>query len=434
MVSSRSFLFLILQLTLTVLALPSPSVEGGELLPRASAPVRGVNLGHWFLIEPWMAPNWIKSLVAESGKPAPSSIPDEWTMGQVFDKAWLARKINDHMDSWITDDDWAAMRAAKLTHVRIPVPFYAFQDLIANGEPYVAADRWNKIKASVLKAKQYGFKVWISFHGLPGSQNGQDSSGRAGAIEWASSPGNLNRTLQSWKRFVDEFTLPAYRGTIEVLESVNEPKANTDPAVKALLKTYLPAANKYLQDVNAQRGSNVRFSQHDGWLGGPTWSSLYSASDRSKMTMDLHWYYVYGDQATQTDSQRMRKVCESAQTKLPKNTGLYGQTVIGEFSIGAPAGAGGKSARDLRKSNAVSFSMDALKVYPQPYLEFLSTNFRLQQQLYEQYANGWIQWTWKMDRSGWHEWSFSDGLKYGWIGDLDRNPYGANMCKSLFGI
>ncbi|KAE8221598.1 hypothetical protein CF319_g5066 [Tilletia indica] len=433
MVSPWAFLLLTLQLTLTVLALPPPSAE--QLEPRALARVRGVNLGHYFVLEPWMAPLWMQSLVAQSGKSVSvSNIKDEWTMGQVFDKTWLAGKINAHIDSWITDADWSAMRAAKLTHVRIPVPYYAFPDLIATGEPYVAADRWNKLKASVLKAKSHGLKVWISFHALPGSQNGQDSSGRTGVIDWPNSQSHYNRSMVSWQRFVDEFTKPAYRGTVEVLECINEPKANTDPAVRTLLKTYLPAANKYLQTVNAQRGSNVRFSQHDGWIGGSTWSSLYSASDRTKMTMDLHWYYVFGSDSTLTDSQRMQKVCNSARTKLPINTNLYGQVVIGEFSIGAPAGVSGTAARDLRKSNAVTFSADALKLYPQAYLEFLSTNFRLQQQLYETFAGGWIQWTWKMDRKGWHEWSYSDGLKYGWIGDLDRNPYGSNMCKSLFGI
>ncbi|KAK0531297.1 hypothetical protein OC835_003721 [Tilletia horrida] len=433
MLSPLPFLLLGLHLSLAVLGFPSKTKN---LERRAGSPVRGVNLGNHFVIEPWMSPNWIQSLVSQSGTSVPaSSINDEWTMGSTFNKAWLAGKINEHLDSWITDADWAAMKAAKLTHVRMPLPYYAFPDLIASGEPYVAADRWSKFKANVLKAKANGLKVWISLHAVPGSQNGQDSSGRITSdIAWATKPDFYNRTMLAWQRMVDEFTLPQYQGVVETLESVNEPKASTQPDVKALLKTYYPAAASYLRNVNAKRGSNVRFSQHDGWIGGAAWSNLYSATDRTKVALDLHWYYVYGSDTTLTDSQRMQKVCNSSQQKLPINTNLYGQVVIGEFSIGAPAGAYGKAARDLPKLSAVSFSSEALKVYPQAYLEFLSANFRLQQQLYEKYAHGWMMWAWKMERPGWYEWSFSDGLKYGWIGNLDNAPYGSNMCKSLFNL
>ncbi|KAL9932091.1 hypothetical protein V8E36_009152 [Tilletia maclaganii] len=433
MVSLRISIIAALLAVRGAFALPSTPSK----LPRQSSatPVRGVNLGNHLVIEPWMAPNLISSWVKASGSSvSASSIHDEWTLGQSFDKAWLATQISSHIDSWITDADWAAMRAAKLTHVRMPVPYYMFADLIASSEPYVAADRWNKLKASVLKAKQYGLKVWLSYHAVPGSQNGQDSSGRIGVIDWPSSPDFYNRTFTAWTRIVDEFTQPQYAGTVETIEAVNEPKANTQPEVRTLLQRYLPAANQYLQNATAARNTNVRFAQHDGWLGGAAWSKLYSAAERSKVTMDLHWYYVYGSDFNTSDSTRMKKVCNSAATKLPINMGLYGQTIVGEFSIGAPRGVAVKAARDLPNNTAITFSAEARKLYPLPYLQFLSTNFRLQQQLYEKYANGWMMWAWKLDRNGWREWSFSDGLKYGWIGDLDRNPYGANMCNTLFGM
>ncbi|KAK0547528.1 hypothetical protein OC861_000371 [Tilletia horrida] len=419
------------------LCLPTAAVPTSAGAKRATPVVRGVNLGNHFLIEPWMATNFIQTLIKQSGSSASvSDISDEWTMGTLFNKTWLAGMINNHIDTWITDADWSAMKAAGLTHVRMPVPYYVFSDLIAQNEPYVAADRWTKLQASVLKARSYGLKVWLSLHGVPGSQNGQDSSGREGSIGWPSAQNNVDRTLSAWQRLVDEFTKSQYKGTVEVIEAVNEPKANADSSVRTLLQRYYPVVNRYLQQMNARNGNNVRFSQHDGWMGGsnPMWSNLYSADDRSKMTMDLHWYYIYGDSVNQNDTQRMQKVCTDAISKLPKTMSLYGQTVIGEFSIGSPKGFRYTAARSLPPSNAVTFSAAAQSLYPAAYLQFLSTNFRLQQQLYEQYANGWIQWTWKMDNSGWNDWSFSDGLKYGWIGDLNKNPYGANMCKTLFNI
>ena len=45
---------------------------------------------------------------------------------------------------------------------------------------------------------------------------------------------------------------------------------------------------------------------------------------------------------------------------------------------------------------------------------------------YEQ-ASGWIQWTWKTEQTD--EWSYSAGLKYGWIPQNPTDRQYPNICN-----
>lgn len=61
-------------------------------------PIRGVNLGGWFVLEPWM--NW--ELVGDTGA------VDQWTFDQT-DGA--EAKLQDHWGSWFTESDMAQIAA-----------------------------------------------------------------------------------------------------------------------------------------------------------------------------------------------------------------------------------------------------------------------------------------------------------------------------------
>lgn len=72
--------------------------------------------------------------------------------------------------SWIVEDDWKAIAAAGLNHVRIPVPHFAFPETFGPTIPYLSLNRFDKLKEGVLLAKKYGLKVWIDLHSVPGSE------------------------------------------------------------------------------------------------------------------------------------------------------------------------------------------------------------------------------------------------------------------------
>ncbi len=167
--------------------------------------------------------------------PYPNPIIDEWTAGLYSDKGWASYVLQKHFDEWMTEDDWKAIAAAGLNHVRIPVPYFMFAQAVGPNAPYLTLNRFAKLKEGVMLAKKYGLKVWIDLHSVPGSQNGFDNSGRAGPINWANNPSYYTQTQYAFNRLVTEFTQPAYAGVVTAIEAVNEPKVTLYPRSKTCL-------------------------------------------------------------------------------------------------------------------------------------------------------------------------------------------------------
>lgn len=64
-------------------------------------------------------------------------------------------------------------------------------------------------------ASQSNLSVIISLHGVPGSQNGQENSGLAGKILFASNTSNVDRSLNVLRNFTEEFSQHIYGGTVK---------------------------------------------------------------------------------------------------------------------------------------------------------------------------------------------------------------------------
>jgi hypothetical protein len=71
--------------------------------PYGSQKVRGVNLGGWLVLEPWITP----SLFDNTGD---SRVVDEWTFCQFAPNAQSV--LTNHWNTWITESDFAAIAAA----------------------------------------------------------------------------------------------------------------------------------------------------------------------------------------------------------------------------------------------------------------------------------------------------------------------------------
>ncbi|KAG8813125.1 exo-1,3-beta-glucanase, partial [Serendipita sp. 401] len=87
--------------------------------PYGSTKVRGVNLGGWLALEAWITP----SLFDSTGNPA---VIDEWTFSQYQDYNTAHTKLVNHWNTFITYNDLAAIKAAGLNHVRLPIGYWAW--------------------------------------------------------------------------------------------------------------------------------------------------------------------------------------------------------------------------------------------------------------------------------------------------------------------
>lgn len=61
--------------------------------------------------QPWITPSLFENL-------NDSSIIDEYTLGQKLDSDVAKSILEEHWSTWITEDDFKAIKAAGLNHVR----------------------------------------------------------------------------------------------------------------------------------------------------------------------------------------------------------------------------------------------------------------------------------------------------------------------------
>ena len=73
--------------------------------PYGSQKVRGVNLGGWLVLEPWITP----SMFDDTGNDA---IVDEWTFCQFQDTNVARSILQQHWDTFYTENDFRAIAAA----------------------------------------------------------------------------------------------------------------------------------------------------------------------------------------------------------------------------------------------------------------------------------------------------------------------------------
>jgi glucan 1,3-beta-glucosidase len=158
----------------------------------AADPIRGVNLGGWLVMEPWITPKLFERANVGVTPNADDSmaIVDEWTWHDAS-KAGLHDRtvmIEDHWNTWVTQDHLTRLRAAGITHLRVPIGYWYFNT--SKRETFASSVASYPVALQALKrmvnewAAPLGFKVLLDMHTAPGSQNGFDNSGRRGDVNF----------------------------------------------------------------------------------------------------------------------------------------------------------------------------------------------------------------------------------------------------------
>ena len=186
--------------------------------------IRGVNLGNWLVLEKWMKPELF----------AGTDAPDEDTLCRVLGRAELERRLKEHRDTWITEEDFALIAQAGLNLVRLPIPHFLFGDNSVFCDPYVPCIEY--VDRAMDWAEKYNLQILLDLHTVPDSANGSDNGGICGVVKWHLKRENLERTLQ-----VLEKIALRYRGRKGLfgIEPVNEPAAN-EILFKKVLPNYPP--------------------------------------------------------------------------------------------------------------------------------------------------------------------------------------------------
>ncbi len=293
--------------------------------------VRGVNLGGWFVLEPWITPSLFEEWAQSQ------TVKDEYTFCQTLGKGEAYSRLSNHWNNWITQSDFNQIAQAGLNHVRIPIGYWAVAPL--DGDPYVQG-QLQVLDQAIGWARSAGLKVMLDLHGgktsmarfllylltfasAPGSQNGFDNSGRYGPINWQQGA-TVQQTLDAIQGLAQRYA--GATDVVSAIELLNEPAGwavNLD-GVKSFY-------NSGYDTVRNSIGSNTLVTIHDAFQDFETyWNGFMNGqSGRYNVMIDTHQYQIFSpDQVAQSAPQHIANACAIG-NKL-KGTDKW--AVVGEWT------------------------------------------------------------------------------------------------------
>ncbi|KAI0719308.1 glycoside hydrolase [Cerioporus squamosus] len=374
--------------------------------------IRGVNLGGWFVLEPWITP----SIFENTNN---SDIIDEYTFGQLQDSDHALSVLQDHWETWITEDDFVAIKAAGLNHVRMQIGYWsvpitsADTNYTTSVDPYIPG-AWPYLLQALGWAKKHGIHVILDLHGAPGSQNGYDNSGRRGSANWAEG-NNVARTVDIVRFIADQIG-----GMIDVLELLNEP-GGYQADIAAIIADYWQDGYDAVRNVS---GTSLKVMIGDAFLGVASWDGFLTSPDATGVLMDYHEYQIFNyDQLEMSQDEHLNYSCSVLSTLSSyAKSNLY--TVSGEWSNAITdcakwlngRGVGARWDGTWQDGQPTFGSCDGYtgdsSSFSDDYKTFLRKYFESQVAIGEA-VQGWIFWTWKAENAD--DWSYQKGLEGGWI-------------------
>ncbi len=298
-------------LRLTVLQrLPRLHIEGKQFVDSLgkSVALRGVNLGGWLVEETWMTP-------VQEDPPAGSKIgqakdhkslwgPIESRLG----KDAMVRVRTSWRENWITTDDFKAIKAMGLNHVRLP--------FLARLLDEPGGMEW--LRRGVRLAKEQGLYVVLDLHGVPGSQSGEHHTGERDKNRFWFEPKYITECEGIWARLAAEFR---NEPTVAAYDLINEPMGTPNPATLHLVYGRLIAA---IRKVDPAKPVII----DDGYRGFDT-TPHADAAGWTQVAYSLHRYNF--------DAKKEADHHEKLKQELPKLLELQGYrnapVYIGEFNL-----------------------------------------------------------------------------------------------------
>lgn len=390
-------------------------------------PARGVNLGGWLVIEPFITPSFFEPYEEDGTN-------DEWVLCQQLGTG-ASEALENHYASFITEDVFKGIQDAGLDHVRLPFGYWAVE--VYDGDPYVFRTSWRYLLRSIEWARKYGLRVNLDLHGLPGSQNGWNHSGRWGHLGWfngTDGAANVERSSEIHDRLSQFFAQDRYKNIITHYGIANEPRM-----------TYLDTGSVIAWTESTYRtvrsnGMDALVVFGDGFMGLDNWQGLMTGYD--DMVLDVHQYVIFNvDQIDFTHQEKVEYACEGwteqAELSMDRTRG-YGPTLFAEWSQadtdcaryltgvgtgnrweGTFSGADGTTSSTSpgcpTKDDRCSCSSANADPghYSDAYKAFLRMFAEAQMHSFEK-GLGWWYWTWKTESSpGSTQWSYEAGLREG---------------------
>ena len=238
-----------------------------------TVPLRGVNLGGWFVMEGWMTP-------LDSG-----GLPDTYSVMQKLDSrfgvATEQSLITAYQQSWITTTDLDNIKNAGFNLVRVPVWWGQFYVLNNTSPSGWRSDAFNEMDWLVSNCASRGIYVVFDMHGAVGSQSTNGDTGQANTNQYWSNSGDQTATSYMWQQIAAH-----YNGntTVAGYDLLNEP--DNAPSNQAVWDAYSSLYNT----IRSADPNHMIFIE--GCWGSWNWSMLPAPSQYgwTNVVYEMHEY------------------------------------------------------------------------------------------------------------------------------------------------
>ncbi|EJF55770.1 glycoside hydrolase [Dichomitus squalens LYAD-421 SS1] len=390
--------------------------------------IRGVNLGGWLVLEPFIVPSLFEKYQNVTPTPAlpTGQAVDEWSLSVAMlndtTEGGGIGQIEDHYKTFITEQDFAAIAGAGLNWVRLPVPYWAIETW--PGEPFLANKAWDYVLLAIQWARKYGLRMYLELHTVPGSQNGYNHSGRLGPINFLNGYmgiANAQRTMDYVRFLTEFFSQEGYSDVVQIFGPINEPLLGIIGRDQ-LTRFYLQAHDIIRNITGIGKGPYIAI--HDGFQSDASWKDFLPGSDR--IMLDTHPYVAFGGDFNHPLDYWPQVGCVAYTNNQSQSD--FGITISGEFS-GAINNCG-KWVLNVGQNSTLTDcpTWDDW----QTWTDDMKTGIKnfVMSQMNSMALPGYFYWTWKVGNSsvtGKVEapfWSYSLGLQNGWIPDDPRSALG----------
>ncbi|SMQ45233.1 unnamed protein product [Zymoseptoria tritici ST99CH_3D7] len=355
--------------------------------------IRGVNIGGWLVLEPWITPSIFERFPREQG------IIDEYTLTQSLGAdAAVQSVLRQHWDTWATWADFKKIADSGFNVVRIPIGYWAYDN---SNSPY-ASGAAVYMDAAIDWARSVGLKIMIDLHGAPGSQNCFDNSGQKCATPGWQQGDTVQRTLAVLRTIQSKYGASSYDDVIAGIELLNEPLT--------------PSLNldNYKQFVRDGFGQQRDASQsrvviiQDGFQQTSAYNGFLTPSDANaqNVAIDHHEYQVFTPELVALQpSQHRQYVCNNAYVW---NAGDK-WTFVGEWSAAMTDcakylngyGVGARYDGSYPGSSYVGqcAGFNDINAWSQQLRDDTRGYIEAQLEAFERWSEGWVFWNFKTEGS-----------------------------------
>jgi glucan 1,3-beta-glucosidase len=273
--------------------------------------IRGINLGGWLIAERWMTPDLFKG-VESSG---------EYELVRQLGREEAARRLAQHRDTFINEQDIKWLKEHKFELVRVPVGYWLFEET----DEYISGERY--MERLLAWAKKHDIKVIIDFHGLQGSQNGKQHSGRRGVVQFFKKI-NRQKALQTLVYIVKTYGM---HSSVIGIQVSNEPRW---PGLGLTLLSYYRQAYKI---IDSGCPASVKVIVSDGFKPRLMAWLLMLGRFGDRLVMDVHLYQVFSSKDHQKSVDDYLNIVNRVWRKLLHRLNTKVPVLVGEWSASTAA-------------------------------------------------------------------------------------------------